>query len=163
MDWFVLRDLQIFPGGVYHPKPPQAQSLFLVPIVFGINWCFIDWSYHSKIKACTGTNFMVEGQVWNLDCKCTCGLNAQVLFRSTSSLCAISVVRSELEHCASSHQRWDKLYKNKQKQPQQKPLYFSLHTAREITSTPVCRIISSGTVVSPCITGSNRSSAFKLK
>ena len=35
--WFVLCDLQMFSGEVYHPKPPHAQSLFLFPIVFGIN------------------------------------------------------------------------------------------------------------------------------
>ena len=37
-DWFVLCDLQIFSGKVYHrdPEQPHAQSLFLFPIVFGI-------------------------------------------------------------------------------------------------------------------------------
>ena len=33
----MLCDLQIFSGKVYHPEPPHAQSLFLFPIVFGIN------------------------------------------------------------------------------------------------------------------------------
>ena len=41
VDWFVLCDLQIFSGSVYHPEPPHAQSLFLFPIVFGINWILI--------------------------------------------------------------------------------------------------------------------------
>ena len=36
-DWFVLCDLSIFSGNVYHPEPPHAQSLFLFPIVFGIH------------------------------------------------------------------------------------------------------------------------------
>ena len=27
----------MFSGKVYHPEPPHAQSLFLFPIVFGIN------------------------------------------------------------------------------------------------------------------------------
>ena len=36
-DCFVLCDLQIFSGSVYHLKQPHAQSLFLFPIVFGIN------------------------------------------------------------------------------------------------------------------------------
>ena len=37
-DWFVLCDLQIFSSGVYPPsRQPHAQSLFLFPIVFGIN------------------------------------------------------------------------------------------------------------------------------
>ena len=31
--WFVLCDLQIFSGKVYHPEPPHAQSVFLFPIV----------------------------------------------------------------------------------------------------------------------------------
>ena len=35
--WFVLCDLQIFSGKVYHPEPPHAQSPFLFPKVFGIN------------------------------------------------------------------------------------------------------------------------------
>ena len=35
--WFVLFDLQIFSGGVYPRAQPHAQSLFLFPIVFGIN------------------------------------------------------------------------------------------------------------------------------
>ena len=35
--WFVLFDLQIFSGGVYSQAQPHAQSLFLFPIVFGIN------------------------------------------------------------------------------------------------------------------------------
>ena len=35
--WFVLFDLQIFSGGVYPQAQPHAQSLFLFPIVFGIN------------------------------------------------------------------------------------------------------------------------------
>ena len=33
----MLCDLPIFSGGVYHPRPPHAQSLFLFPIVFGVN------------------------------------------------------------------------------------------------------------------------------
>ena len=33
----MLCDLYIFSGKVYHPDPPHAQSLFLFPIVFGIN------------------------------------------------------------------------------------------------------------------------------
>ena len=33
----MLCDLQIFLGKVSHPEPPHAQSLFLFPIVFGIN------------------------------------------------------------------------------------------------------------------------------
>ena len=33
----MLYDLQIFFGKVSHPEPPHAQSLFLFPIVFGIN------------------------------------------------------------------------------------------------------------------------------
>ena len=33
----MLYDLQIFFGKVYYPEPPHAQSLFLFPIVFGIN------------------------------------------------------------------------------------------------------------------------------
>ena len=33
--WFVL--CKIFSGKVYDPEPPRAQSLFLFPIVFGIN------------------------------------------------------------------------------------------------------------------------------
>ena len=33
----MLCDLSIFSGKVYHPEPPHAQSLFLFPIVFGIN------------------------------------------------------------------------------------------------------------------------------
>ena len=38
-DWFVHFDQQIFSGGVYPPSPilPHAQSLFLFPIVFGVN------------------------------------------------------------------------------------------------------------------------------
>ena len=35
--WFVLCDLQIFSCKVYHTEPHHAQSLFLFPIVFGIN------------------------------------------------------------------------------------------------------------------------------
>ena len=35
--WFVLCDLQIFSGGFYPQAQPHAQSLFLFPIVFGIN------------------------------------------------------------------------------------------------------------------------------
>ena len=35
--WFVLRDLQIFSGSVYHLEQPHAQSPFLFPIVFGTN------------------------------------------------------------------------------------------------------------------------------
>ena len=34
----MLCNLQIFSGKVYHPEPPHAQSLFLFPIVFGINY-----------------------------------------------------------------------------------------------------------------------------
>ena len=38
-DWFVLFDLKIFSDGVYIPRAqPHAQSLFLFPIVFGINF-----------------------------------------------------------------------------------------------------------------------------
>ena len=33
----MLCDLWIFSGEVYHPEPPHAQSLFLFPIVFGVN------------------------------------------------------------------------------------------------------------------------------
>ena len=33
----MLCDLSIFSGKVYHPEPPHAQSLFLFPIVLGIN------------------------------------------------------------------------------------------------------------------------------
>ena len=33
----MLFDLQIFSGGVYPRAQPHAQSLFLFPIVFGIN------------------------------------------------------------------------------------------------------------------------------
>ena len=33
----MLCDLHIFSGKVYHPGPPHAQSLFLFPIVFGVN------------------------------------------------------------------------------------------------------------------------------
>ena len=36
--WFVLFDLQIFWGGIYPPRERHAQSLFLFPIVFGINF-----------------------------------------------------------------------------------------------------------------------------
>ena len=42
-DWFVLCDLSIFSGKVYHPEPPHAQSLFLFPIVFGINNYLAKW------------------------------------------------------------------------------------------------------------------------
>ena len=35
--WFVLFDLQIFSRGVYPRAQPRARSLFLFPIVFGIN------------------------------------------------------------------------------------------------------------------------------
>ena len=35
--WFVLFDLKIFSGGVYPRSQPHAQTLFLFPIVFGIN------------------------------------------------------------------------------------------------------------------------------
>ena len=35
--WFLLFDLQIFSSSVYPRAQPHAQSLFLVPIVFGIN------------------------------------------------------------------------------------------------------------------------------
>ena len=37
-NWFVLFDLQIFSGGVYPRAQPYAQSLFLFPIAFGINF-----------------------------------------------------------------------------------------------------------------------------
>ena len=30
-----------FSGKVYHPEPPHAQSLFLFPIVFGINFIYM--------------------------------------------------------------------------------------------------------------------------
>ena len=33
----MICDLWIFSGKVYHPESPHAQSLFLFPIVFGIN------------------------------------------------------------------------------------------------------------------------------
>ena len=33
----MLCNLKILSGKVYHPGPPHAQSLFLFPIVFGIN------------------------------------------------------------------------------------------------------------------------------
>ena len=34
----MLFDMQIFSGGVNPGAPPHAQSLFLFPIVFGINF-----------------------------------------------------------------------------------------------------------------------------
>ena len=37
LNWFVLCDLRIVSGTVYHPEQPHAQSLFLFPIVFGNN------------------------------------------------------------------------------------------------------------------------------
>ena len=36
-NWFVLCDLRIVSGTVYHLEQPNAQSLFLFPIVFGNN------------------------------------------------------------------------------------------------------------------------------
>ena len=33
-----LRSVDFFSGKVFHPEPPHAQSLFLFPIVFGINF-----------------------------------------------------------------------------------------------------------------------------
>ena len=41
--WFVLCDLYIFSGKVYHPAPPHAQSLFLFPIYI---YCF--WYYRKR-------------------------------------------------------------------------------------------------------------------
>ena len=38
----MLCDLQIFLGKVSHPEPPHAQSLFLFPIVFGIDFFFLE-------------------------------------------------------------------------------------------------------------------------
>ena len=51
--WFVLFDLQIFSGGVYSPSATShAQSLFLFPIVFGINLIhFFDFSTKKKSGA----------------------------------------------------------------------------------------------------------------
>ena len=49
----MLCDLQIFSGKVYHPEPPHAQSLFLFPIVFGIN----------LIHFFDGKNNVVQGRI----------------------------------------------------------------------------------------------------
>ena len=49
-DWFVLCDLQIFSGKVYHPEPPHAQSLFLFPIVYGINFHSAEGIYVRKAR-----------------------------------------------------------------------------------------------------------------
>ena len=54
-DWFVFCDLYIFSGKVYHPELPHAQSLFLFPIVFGINLIhFVD-----------GKNNIGLGRIWS--------------------------------------------------------------------------------------------------
>ena len=56
--WFVLFDLQIFSGGVYPQAQPHAQSLFLFPIVFGINLIhFFDFSTRKKNGA-TGNSIV---------------------------------------------------------------------------------------------------------
>ena len=53
--WFVLCDLSIFSGKVYHPEPPHAQSLFLFPILFGIN----------LIHFFNGKNKIGLGRIWS--------------------------------------------------------------------------------------------------
>ena len=54
--WFVLCDLYIFSGKVYHPEPPHAQSLFLFPIVFGI---------YNLIQFFDGKNKIGLGKIWS--------------------------------------------------------------------------------------------------
>ena len=51
----MLCDLEIFSGKVYHPEPPHAQSLFLFPIVFGIN----------LIQFFDGKNKIGLGKIWS--------------------------------------------------------------------------------------------------
>ena len=52
-DWFVLCDLQIFSGSVYHLERPLAQSLFLFPIVFcNCRQCYLTVSACIKILFC---------------------------------------------------------------------------------------------------------------
>ena len=52
----MLCDLQIFSGKVYHPEPPCAQSLFLFPIVFGINVISCDSNFGLYIDATQARN-----------------------------------------------------------------------------------------------------------
>ena len=53
----MLCDLQIFSDKVNHPEPPHAQSLYLFPIVFGINFKLADpWRYAAISIECVACN-----------------------------------------------------------------------------------------------------------
>ena len=41
LDWFVLCDMQIFSGDVYHPSATSRTISLLFPIVFGINYSYL--------------------------------------------------------------------------------------------------------------------------
>ena len=64
-NWLVLFDLQIFSGGVYSQAQPHAQSLFLFPIVFGINLNhFFDFfSTRKKNEAAGGSTFCFAASI----------------------------------------------------------------------------------------------------
>ena len=53
--WFVLCNLRIFSGSVYHLQQPRAQSLFLFPTLFGIRLLQVLFSIGQEEERCSHT------------------------------------------------------------------------------------------------------------
>ena len=88
--WFVLRNLQIFSGCVFHLEQLHAQSPFLFPIVFGINLIpfsiFAQYllSFHSFVQVCAP----LLGKLLGRNCCCQlwlCQLGFGVSLRAATS------------------------------------------------------------------------------
>ena len=60
----MLCDLWIFSGKVYHPEPPHAQSLFLFPIVFGINFYFTGEAFDHPLNAFFNIKVFPQDILW---------------------------------------------------------------------------------------------------